>query len=74
MPIKDFFGFYRTIVINYSKMEVEMTKEQNSSDLQHVSQYLSTIEDFRIEKRCAHKLSDILFIGLLTFLSSGEDY
>ena len=55
-------------------MEVKKTKDQNSSDLQHISQYLSTVEDFRIEKKCAHKLSDILFIGLLTFLSSGEDY
>jgi len=27
-----------------------------------------------MEKKCLHKLSDILFIGLLTFLSSGEDY
>ena len=36
--------------------------------------YLSAIEDFRIEKKCLHKLSDILFIGLLTYLSNGEDY
>ena len=35
-------------IINSNKMVVEMTKEQNISDLQHVSQYLSTIEDFRI--------------------------
>ena len=36
--------------------------------------YLSGIEDFRIEKKCLHKLSDILFIGLFTYLSNGEDY
>ncbi len=36
--------------------------------------YLSSIADFRIEKKCLHKLSDILFIGLLTYLSNGEDY
>jgi hypothetical protein len=36
--------------------------------------YLSSIEDFRIENKCLHKLSDILFIGLSTYLSSGEDY
>jgi hypothetical protein len=31
------------------------------------------IEDCRIEKKCLHKLSDILFIGLTTYLSNGED-
>jgi predicted transposase YbfD/YdcC len=36
--------------------------------------YLSGIEDYRIEKKCLHKLSDILFIGLATYLSNGEDY
>ena len=55
-------------------MEVQKTKNQNCSDLKHISSYLSTVEDFRMEKKCSHKLSDILFIGLLTFLSSGEDY
>jgi len=55
-------------------MEVQKTKNQNCSDLKHISNYLSGIKDFRMEKKCSHKLSDILFIGLLTFLSSGEDY
>ncbi len=36
--------------------------------------YLSSVEDFRMEKKCLHKLSDIPFIGLLTYLSNGEDY
>jgi predicted transposase YbfD/YdcC len=27
-----------------------------------------------MEKKCLHKLSDILLIGLLTYLSNGEDY
>jgi len=53
-------------------MEVKMTKNQNSIDLKHISNYLSSVEDFRMEKKCLHKLPDILFIGLLTFLSSGE--
>jgi predicted transposase YbfD/YdcC len=39
-----------------------------------VYSYLSEIEDYRIEKKCLHKLSDILLIGLLTYLSNGEDY
>ena len=39
-----------------------------------IETYFSSIEDFRIEKKCFHKLSDILFIGLTTFLSGGEDY
>ncbi|OAV68419.1 Transposase [Bacteroidales bacterium Barb6] len=36
--------------------------------------YPSSIEDFRMEKKCFHKLSDILLTGLLTCLSHGEDY
>jgi predicted transposase YbfD/YdcC len=55
-------------------MEVVKTEDQNVSDLKHISKYLSTVEDFRMENKCLHKLSDILFIGLLTFLSNGEDY
>jgi len=51
--------------------------------MKSVHTYLSNIGDFRIEKKCSHKLSDtayfvqstsILFIGLLTYLSGGEDY
>jgi predicted transposase YbfD/YdcC len=55
-------------------MKAVKTENQTGSDLKHISNYLSTVEDFRMEKKCSHKLSDILFIGLLTFLSSGEDY
>ncbi|OAV63276.1 Transposase [Bacteroidales bacterium Barb6XT] len=36
--------------------------------------YLSSIEGFRMEKKCFHRLSDILPAGLLTCLSHGEDY
>ncbi|OAV65487.1 Transposase [Bacteroidales bacterium Barb6XT] len=36
--------------------------------------YPSSIEDFCMEKKCFHKLSDILPTGLLTCLSHGEDY
>ena len=39
-----------------------------------IKSYLSEVEDFRIEKKCLHKLSDILLIGLFTYLSNGEDY
>jgi hypothetical protein len=39
-----------------------------------IQDYLSEVKDFRMEKKCRHKLSDILFIGLLTCLSNGEDY
>ena len=38
--------------------------------LKAVSNYLSTVKDHK----CKHKLSDILFIGLSTCLSNGEDY
>jgi hypothetical protein len=27
-----------------------------------------------MENKCLHNLSDILFVGLLTYLSNGEDY
>jgi len=50
------------------------TINQNYIFQNHISTCLSTIEDFRIEKKCSHKLSDILFIGLMTYLSNGEDY
>ncbi|MDR2927206.1 MAG: transposase family protein, partial [Cytophagaceae bacterium] len=39
-----------------------------------VYSYLSAIHDFRMGKKCLHKLSDILLTGLLTYLSNGEDY
>jgi hypothetical protein len=42
--------------------------------METIQGYLSGVKDFRIEKKCLHKLSDILLIGLFTYLSSGEDY
>jgi hypothetical protein len=43
--------------------------------MKSIQEYISEVEDFRIEKKCLHKLSDILLIGLFTyFLSNGEDY
>ncbi|WP_294316494.1 transposase family protein, partial [uncultured Chryseobacterium sp.] len=39
-----------------------------------IQEYFGNIEDFRIENKCSHKLSDILLIGLFTYLSNGEDY
>jgi len=52
------------------------TKKQSpqQSKLQTVSTYLSTVKDHRMINKCKHKLSDILFIGLLTYLSNGEDF
>jgi len=46
--------------------------EQNS--LKNGANYFAEVEDFRMENKCLHKLSDILFIGLLTSLSNGEDF
>ena len=46
--------------------------EQNT--LKNGANYFAEVEDFRMEKKCLHKLSDILFIGLLTSLSNGEDF
>ena len=39
-----------------------------------IQDYFGSIEDFRIVNKCSHKLSDILLIGLFTYLSNGEDY
>lgn len=39
-----------------------------------IQEYFGNIEDFRIENKCSHRLSDILLIGLFTYLSNGEDY
>jgi len=56
---------------------------EDSNDLKSVSCYLSSVDDFRMENKCLHKLSEtayfarsasIFLIGLLTYLSSDEDY
>jgi predicted transposase YbfD/YdcC len=39
-----------------------------------IIEYFSKIEDPRTLYKCKHKLSDILLIGLFTYLSNGEDY
>ena len=40
----------------------------------NIQSYFSGIEDFRVAKKCHHLLSDILLIGLFTFLSNGDDF
>lgn len=40
----------------------------------NIRDYFSKIEDPRAVLKCKHKLSDILLIGLFTYLSNGEDY
>lgn len=42
--------------------------------MESIKNYFESVTDFRIEKKCHHKLCDILTIGLLTYLSNGEDY
>lgn len=39
-----------------------------------LQKYFSEVADFRMMGKCLHKLSDILIIGLFTYLSNGEDY
>lgn len=39
-----------------------------------IQEYFGSIEDFRVENKCSHRLSSILLIGLFTYLSNGEDY
>ena len=53
-----------------------MTKKHllKQTKLKSVSIYLSTVKDHRMVNKCKHKLSDILFIGLLTHLSNGDDF
>jgi hypothetical protein len=36
--------------------------------------YFSEIADPREQYKCRHRLSDILLIGLFTYLSNGQDY
>jgi hypothetical protein len=50
------------------------TDEKSCDTMRKVSNYFEEVKDFRMIKKCTHKLSDILFIGLLTCLSNGEDY
>jgi predicted transposase YbfD/YdcC len=42
--------------------------------MRKLSEYFLEIEDPREEHKCKHKLSDLLLIGLFTYLSNGEDY
>jgi hypothetical protein len=42
--------------------------------MKRLQEYLSGIEDFRMEKKCLYLLSDLLTTGLFTYLSNGEDY
>ena len=55
---------------------MSITKKQplKQTKLKSVSSYLSTVKDHRMVNKCKHKLSDILFIGLLTHLSNGDDF
>ena len=39
-----------------------------------IKDYFLEIEDFRQIKKCKHRFSDILLIGLCTYLSNGQDY
>ena len=39
-----------------------------------VQELFSTVQDPRVEFRCMHKLTDILFIAFCTLLSNGEDF
>lgn len=41
---------------------------------QSIKAYFQEIEDFRQAKKCKHRLSDILLIGICTYLSNGQDY
>ena len=42
--------------------------------MQKVGDYFSEIEDPRVVGRCSHILSDILLIGLCSYLTGGCDY
>ena len=42
--------------------------------MQDIRIIFSKVPDPRVEGRCLHRLSDILFIGLCTLLSNGEDF
>ena len=55
-------------------MNTENNKQNNDEKLKDVYSYLSSVSDYRVINRCRHKLSDILFIGLVTVLSGGEDF
>jgi predicted transposase YbfD/YdcC len=39
-----------------------------------INEYFDNISDWREQHKVKHKLSDILLIGLCTYLSNGEDY
>ena len=55
-------------------MNTGNNKQNNDEKLKDVYSCLSFVSDYRVINRCWHKLSDILFIGLVTVLSGGEDF
>jgi len=65
----------RIFVAEFQIIEYEMEAiKLEEKVLKTVVDYLAEVKDFRMQNKCLHKLSDILFIGLLTCLSDGEDY
>jgi len=55
-------------------METVKLEKQEGKHLKGVLNYFMQVDDFRMVNKCSHKLSDILFTGLLTCLSNGKDY
>ncbi|KAA6327664.1 hypothetical protein EZS27_023369, partial [termite gut metagenome] len=49
-------------------------KKPYHCEMKTLQTYFSDIADPRVEGRCLHKLSDILMIGICTYLSGGVDY
>jgi hypothetical protein len=39
-----------------------------------IQDYFSEVSDPRVQGRCMHLLSDILLLGLCTYINSGSDY
>ena len=39
-----------------------------------IKEYFEQVKEPRCKGKCLHLLSDILLVGLLTYLSNGEDY
>ena len=62
-------------MVEFQTIEYEMeVVKLEEKVLKTVVDYPAEVEDFRMQNKCLHKPSDILFIGLLTCLSDGEDY
>jgi len=57
-----------------AQKKIKNKKDLSSHDENKTHPYFTEISDLRVTGHCLHLLSDILMIGLCTYLTGGTDY